>query len=60
VGLERAHAQCLGQGEGLAVIGFCSRALRGIALSGNVAEEAQGIRLVAIFLVRTGMRQRRW
>ena len=51
VGLERAHAQFLGQGEGLAVVGYGWLALRGIAMRGNVAEEAQGIRLVAPFLV---------
>ena len=31
VGLERAHAQLLGQGEGLAVVGFGRLDLRGIA-----------------------------
>ena len=54
VGLERAHAQLLGQGEGLAVVGFGLRRLRRIAPRGDRAEEAQRIRLVATFLVRTG------
>ena len=58
VGLERAHAEFVGQGEGLAVVGFGLLALRGLTLRRNVAEEAQGIRLVAAFLVRTGERQR--
>ena len=58
VGLERAHAELLGQGEGLAVVGFGLVALRRLAPRRNVAEEAQGIRLVAPFLVRTGERQR--
>ena len=58
VGLERAHAQLLGQGEGLAVVGFGLLALRRLAPRRNVAEEAQGIRLVATFLVLTGKRQR--
>ena len=58
VGLERAHAECVGQREGLVVVGYGGLALRGIAPRRNVAEEAQGIRLVAAFLVRTGMRQR--
>ena len=58
VGLERTHAEFLGQGEGLAVVGFGLLNLRGLALRRNVAEEAQGIRLVAPFLVRTGKRQR--
>ena len=59
VGLERAHAEFLGQGEGLLVVGFGRLDLRGLALRRNVAEEAQGIRLVAPFLVLTGERQRR-
>ena len=58
VGHERAHAEFLGQGEGLAVVGFGLLDLRGITPCRNVAEEAQGIRLVATFLVRTGERQR--
>ena len=58
VGLERAHAEFLGQGEGLAVVGCGVLDLRGIAPRRNVAEEAQGIRLVAAFLVLTGKRQR--
>ena len=58
VRLERAHAEFLGQGEGLAVVGFGLRALWGLAPRRNVAEEAQGIRLVAPFLVLTGKRQR--
>ena len=51
VGLEWAHAQLLGQGEGLPVVGFSLCALRG-SRSRNVAEEPQGIRLVAPFLAR--------
>ena len=58
VGLERAHAEFVGQGEGLLVVGFGLLDLRGIAPRRNLAEEAQGIRLVAPFLVLTGMRQR--
>jgi hypothetical protein len=54
---ERTHAQFFSQGEGLAVVGFGQRALRRLAPRRNVAEEAQGIRLVAPFLVRTGKRQ---
>ena len=52
VGLERAHAEFLGQGEGLVVVGFRLRDLRGFALRCDVAKEAQGIRLVAWFLAR--------
>ena len=58
VGLERAHAEFLGQGKGLAVVGLCLFDLWGIAPRRNVAEKAQGIRLVAAFLVLTGERQR--
>jgi len=58
VRLERAHAEFLGQGQGLAVAGFGLLTLWGIAMCGNVAEEVQGIRLVAAFLVLVGERQR--
>ena len=58
VGLERAHAQFVGQGEGLPVVGFSLSALRRIAPRRNLAEEAQGIRLIAPFLVLTGECQR--
>jgi hypothetical protein len=58
VGLERAHAQLLGQVEGLAVMIFGLFGLRGLALRGNLTEEAQGIRLVTAFLSRTGESQR--
>ena len=53
VGQERAHPQFLGQGKGLAVAGFGLFDLRGITMCGNVAEEAQGIRLTTSFLVGT-------
>ena len=58
VGLERTHAEFGGQGKGLAVVGFGRHALQRFAPCRNVAEEAQGIRLVTPFLVRTGKRQR--
>ena len=59
VGLERAHAQFLGQGEGLAVVGLrLRRSSEGSRCAAIVAEEAQGIRLVATFLVLAGVRQR--
>src|SRR4029450_2336362 len=56
VGLEGAHAEFLGQGEGLAVVGFGWLTLWGIAMRCNVAKEVQGICLVATFLVLAGMR----
>src|SRR5215831_17570092 len=45
VGLERTHAQLLGQGESLAVVGFGRRSIGGLALGRNVAEEVHGTRL---------------
>jgi hypothetical protein len=33
VGLERAHAQCLGQGEGLLVVGFSLHDIGGVGLA---------------------------
>ena len=58
VGHEWAHAEFVGQGAGLLVVGFGLSNIRGIAPRRNVAEEVQGIRLVATFLVLAGMRQR--
>ena len=57
VRLERTHAEFLGQGQSLMVVGFCQSGLRRLTPRRDLAEEAQGIRLVAMFLVRTGMRQ---
>ena len=57
VGLERAHAECLGQGQGLLVVIFGQRALGRIVTRRYVAEEAQGICLVTAFLVLMGMRK---
>jgi hypothetical protein len=51
VGLERAHADRLGQGEGLAVVALGRLDLRGAAVRGDVAEEPQGIRLIALPLI---------
>jgi len=58
VRLERTHAQFLGQGEGLAVVGFSLLGFWGGTASRNLTKEVQGIRLVTAFLVRTGERQR--
>src|SRR4030095_11342651 len=55
---KRAHAEFLGQGQGLAVVGFVWRGLWGIAPRSKLAEEAQGIRLVATFLSLTSVGQR--
>src|SRR4029450_1224528 len=58
VGLERAHPQFLGQSEGLAVMGCGLGDVRGRAMRGDVAEQAQGLGLVAAFLVFTCKCQR--
>jgi hypothetical protein len=58
VGLERAHFQLLGQGQGPAEIISGLIVLRRLATRRNVAEEVQGIRLVATRLVLTGGGQR--
>jgi hypothetical protein len=58
VRLERTHAKLLSEGEGLLVVGFGWRALRGSAMRGDLAEEAQGIRLVTAFLVCASEPQR--
>src|SRR5688572_17845212 len=58
VGHERLHPQLLGQVDGLAVAGFSRLALRRLTPRPNLTEEAQGICLVAAFLVPTGEHQR--
>ena len=57
VGYEWSHAEFVRQGEGLSVVSFGLIALQRLALRSNAAEEAQGIHLVAAFLVFTGKRQ---
>ena len=54
VSLERAHAQLLGQGQGLPVVGFGPLALWRLSLGRNLAQESQGVGFVAPFLMRTG------
>src|SRR5262245_2900022 len=58
VGLEWAHTEFLGQGQGLLVVGCGLFVLRRFAPCRNLAEEVQSIRLVATFLVYTGKFQR--
>ena len=57
VGLERAHAEFLGQGAGLVVVGCSGLALWGLTLRRNVAKQVQSIDLIAAFLVRMGERE---
>jgi hypothetical protein len=42
VGLERAHAKLLSQGESLTVMVFRQLDLQGIMLRGDLTEEAEG------------------
>jgi hypothetical protein len=58
VGSERAHAEFVGEGEGPLVVGCDLIDIQGSVMRGDLAEQAQGIRLVATFLVLAGMRQR--
>src|SRR5262249_52339816 len=53
VGLERAHAERVGQGQGLLVVGFSLVDVMGSAMPDNIAQEPQDPRLVAPFLVGT-------
>jgi hypothetical protein len=57
VGLKRAHAQFVSQGESLQVVGLRLLTLWGLAMRCNVAKETQGIRLVTAFLAFTSQRQ---
>jgi hypothetical protein len=54
VRLERTHAELLGQGEGLAVVGFSGFDLWGIAVRMELAEEPQGVGFVAPLLMGPG------
>ncbi len=58
VRLQRAHAEFPGQGEGVLIVGLGRLDLRRLAPCCDVAEKAQGIRLVTTFLAFTGERQR--
>ena len=58
VGQERTHAQLLSQSDGLAVVVFGWLDLWGITMRGDVAQEAQGVRLVAAFLLGVRARSR--
>jgi hypothetical protein len=54
VGLERAHAQLIGQGQGLPVVGFGLFGVRQLAMHRDVAEEPQGVGFVAPFFMGPG------
>ena len=57
VRLERAHAEFVGEGESLLVVGDSGLDLRGLTLRRNVAKQVQSIDLIAAFLVRMGERK---
>jgi hypothetical protein len=54
VGLEKTHAEFLGQGEGFLVVGFGLFALRGNVMHSDVAEESMNLGLVPALLVNLG------
>ena len=58
VGLERAHAEFLGQGQGLLVVGFGLRGIGGIGVGMDDAKLVQRERLVPAFLVLPGQVER--
>jgi hypothetical protein len=58
VGLERAHAQCLGQDQGLLVVGFGLRGIWGIGVGMDGAKLVQRVRLVPACLLLPGQVER--
>jgi hypothetical protein len=58
VGRERAHAQLLGQGEGLLVVGFGLLDIGGIGVGLDGAKLVQRVRLIPAFLVLPGQVER--
>ena len=58
VGLEGAHTEFLGQGEGLLVVGFGLRGIGGIGVGMDNAKLVQRERLVSAFLVLPGQVER--
>jgi hypothetical protein len=57
MGLQRAHAKLLGEGEGLSVVGFGFLDRWGLAVHGDLGEEPQGPCLGAAFLAAARERQ---
>ena len=58
VGLERAHAECLGQGQGLLVVGFSLHDIGGVGVGLDGAQLVQRMRLVATLFVLSGQVER--
>src|SRR4029453_7556062 len=57
VGLERTHAACVGEGEGLLVVALCLLGLWGIVTRSYLAKESEEPCLVAPFLEVRGALQ---
>ena len=57
VGLEWAHAEFLGQSQGLSVVGFSLCGVRGLALCCDLAKQPEGPCLIAAFPALTGEAQ---
>jgi hypothetical protein len=57
VGLERAHAKLVSQREGLPVVDCGLLDLWGIAIHGDLANEPQGLCLVALLMMVAGVGQ---
>ena len=60
MGLERAHTEFLGQGQGVLVVGFGLGNIRGMALCGDLTEKPERMGLVTAFLLRTEEPRARW
>ena len=58
VGHERAHAEFLGQGQGLLVVGFGLRGIGGVGVGMDDAKLVQRERLVPAFLLLPGQVER--
>ena len=58
VGHERAHAEFLGQGQGLLVVGFGLRGIGGVGVGLDDAKLVQRERLVPAFLLLPGQVER--
>ena len=58
VGLERAHAEFVGQGEGLLIVGFGLHDIRGIGVGVDNAKLVQRTRLTPACLLLAGQGER--
>ena len=58
MGYKRAHAECLGQGQGLLVVGFGLLGIGGVGVGLDDAKLVQRERLVPAFLLLPGQVER--